>query len=174
MRKHGLNLGSGQRAFSSTPEIEWCNVDKIAHEGMPAPDLICDALNLPFLNESAHYVVLHHVLEHFGCGEGSGLIREAHRVLKPGGSLLIFVPDMKALAQRWVEGGIEDFIFFVNAYGAYMGHEEDRHKWGYTMPSLINEVTCVEWYDVKPFDWRDIFGMSAARDWWILAMECVR
>ena len=173
--KLGLNIGSGQRPFTTTPEIEWINIDRVAHEGMPPPDLEWDGANLLYAAGVVDYFVLHHVLEHFGCGEGAGLIREAHRVLKPGGSLLIFVPDLRALAERWLAGGLTTQIYATNLYGAYMGYEEDRHKWGFDGASLEEFLKAsAEWSEVKPFDWRPIPGTDIARDFWILGMECVK
>lgn len=173
--KTGLNVGSGQRPFSSMPEIEWINVDSVEHEGMPKPDLVCDGASLPFLTDSVHLVVLHHVLEHFGCGEGLGLVREAHRVLEPGGSLLVFVPDLRALAERWLAGGLSTQIYATNLYGAYMGHEEDRHKWGFDGRSLHEFLTqSAKWQAIGPFDWRTIPGADIAKDFWILGAECFR
>lgn len=173
--KLGLNIGSGQRPFSATPEVYWINVNSVEHEGMPKPDVVCDGANLFYDADSVDYVVLHHVLEHFGCGEAAGLIREAGRVLKPGGSLLVFVPDLRALAERWLAGGLTTQIYVTNLYGAYMGHEEDRHKWGFDRESLEKCLTAgTAWAEVKPFDWRAIPGADIARDFWILGMECVR
>ena len=174
MIKKGINLGSGQRPFSSTSEVEWANVDKIWHEGMPEPDLICDGAKLPYPDGTADYVVLHHVAEHFGCGEAGGLIQEARRVLKPHGSLLVFVPDLRALAKRWLEGGISTQIYVTCLMGAFMGAEEDRHKWNYDAASLHEFLSTVPWTIVKQYDWRGIPGMDAARDWWILAQEAVK
>lgn len=172
--KLGVNLGSGQRPFTSMKDVKWINVDKVAHVGMPEPDLLCDGAHLPNSANSVDYVVLHHVLEHFGCGEGDGLVREAQRVLKLGGSLFIFVPDIRALSGRWLGGQLETQIYLTNLYGAYMGHEEDRHKWGFDGDSLYELLKrCGRW-DVKWFDWREVPGMDAAHDWWVLAFEAVK
>lgn len=43
--------------------------------------------------ESAHAIVLHHVLEHFNYAEGLKLLRECRRVLRPDGVIRIAVPD---------------------------------------------------------------------------------
>lgn len=170
-----LNIGSGQRPFTTTPEIEWCNVDKLAHEGMPKPDLIADGGHLPFPDESADFVVLHHVAEHFHCGESAGLIQEAWRLLKPKGSLLVFVPDLRELAIAWLTERLTTQIYVTNLYGAYMGHPEDCHYWGFDQASLVEflDRTC-PWSKVGNFDWRAIPGADIARDFWIANAECVK
>ena len=167
--KEGINCGSGQRPFHSTPEVHWLNVESVEKW---KPDLLCDGAHLPHCDNTVDYFVLHHVLEHFGCGEAAGLIKEAHRVLRPGGSLLVFVPDLEALAKRWLAGGLSTQIYVTNLYGAYMGREEDRHKWGFDVQSLrwFLETGNV-WTSVDMFDWRNVPGMDAARDFWIIGME---
>lgn len=171
----GLNVGSGQRPFRKTPEVSWWNIDKVHHDGMPEPDFLLDGSNLPYEDSAVDYFVLHHVMEHFGCGEAEHLVREAYRVLRPGGSLLVFVPDMNSLAVRWTHGSIDTQIFMTCVYGAYMGHDEDRHKWGYDFPSLHRSLRAyADWTEVKAFDWREIPGADCARDWWILGMEAIK
>src|SRR5580693_5511590 len=172
----GLNVGSGQRRFTSTPEIEWINIDKVSRPGHE-PDLVCDGAHLPYEDNSVDYVVLHHVLEHFGCGEAKNLIDEAFRVLRLKGKLIVCVPDIAALAHRWLEGnrGISTQIFMTNVYGAYMGHEEDRHKWGYDTRSLslfIVGERC--WREIDHFNFRAIPGADIARDFWVLAVEATK
>ena len=66
-------------------------------------------------------------------------------------------------------------IYMTNLYGAYMGNEEDRHRWGFDPFSLrLFLDTSAEWKQVKEFDWRTIPGSDCARDFWILAVECVK
>lgn len=172
--KVGLNVGSGQRRFASSPEIKWINVDKVSRPGHE-PDLVCDGAHLPYEDESVDYFVLHHVLEHFGCGEAVDLIKEAYRVLRNGGSLIVCVPDMAKLAHGWFTGKIDTQIYMTNVYGAYMGDEADRHKWGYSGGSLIMFLgTLFAGCHVAPFDFRPIPGADIAHDWWILGMEAVK
>jgi len=172
--KIALNVGSGQRPFTTIPgEVQWINIDSVQRPEMPTPDLVCDGAHLPFQDNSVDYFVLHHVLEHFGCGEGESLIKEAHRVLKPGGSLLVFVPDLEALAIRWLDGGLSTQIYVTNLYGAYMGDEADRHRWGFDEQSLREFLSMMRW-EVKPFNWRHIPGADIAKDFWILGAECVK
>lgn len=169
----GVNVGSGQRKFRSTPEIQWINVDSVSRPGCE-PDLVCDGAHLPHESGSVDYVVLHHVLEHFGCGEGAGLIAEAHRILKPTGSLLVFVPNLRPLAERWLQGQIDTQLFVTNLYGAYMGDEADRHKWGFDNVSLYDFLHRFAWERISTFSGRPIPGADIAQDWWIIGAECVR
>lgn len=162
-----LNCGSGQRPFAKP----WVNVDAQARW---EPDLVADCASLPYDDGSCDMIVMHHIAEHYGSGEAGGLFQEAYRLLAPGGLLLVFVPDMRALAQRWLMGTLDDETYLINVYGAYMGDEHDRHRFGFTEATLRKELSRLDWAGVKRFNWRQVEGASLARDWWVLAMECVR
>ena len=166
-----LNLGSGQRKFCA--RAGWLNCDS---QEKWAPDLRFDMRQgLPWADPEAELVVLHHVLEHFDCTDGPALLKECWRVLLPGGSLLVFVPDLVALARRWLDGGLTDYLYTVNLMGAYLGDEADRHKWGYCYRSLHEALRAAgEWKEIKPFDYRHVAGADLAQDFWILAVEAVK
>jgi len=167
-----INCGSGQRRFEGHG---WINADCVSREGQ-VPDVVMNALEpWPWEDGSADMVCFHHVAEHFGCGESAPAIAEAWRVLRTGGSLLIFVPDMRKLAQRWLTRQLTDQIYMTCVYGAYMGEPGDRHAWGFTYESLSEFLNRVTGAQVKPFDWRAIPGADIARDdTWILGMEAIK
>ena len=168
----GYNIGSGQRKFHTTDDVEWVNVDCNPKWD---PDIVAPGDKLPTPDGAVDYVVLHHVLEHFGCGEARGLIQECHRILKPYGSLLVFVPNLAELASMWQEGRISTQVYATNLYGAYMDDEADRHKWGYDPPSLKDFLlTSVKWRSYYRFDWRPISGANIAADRWILGVEAIK
>lgn len=166
-----LNLGSGQRPFGPG----WTNVDTQARW---KPDICADATEyLRTLSEGAvEMIVLHHVIEHYGCGEADALLRECHRILCPGGSLLVFVPDLAELAHGWLQGRIDDQVYATNLYGAWMGDEADRHKWGYTRRTLRATLLHAGFRGthVRGFDGREIAGTLIAQDWWILGEEAIK
>lgn len=165
----GINAGSGQRPFDRGKG--WVNVDI---EARWEPDIVADWSSLSmFKDASVDVVVAHHTIEHVGCGEAIPFIKESYRILKPGGSLLVFVPDMRALANRFVLREIDDFTFMVNLYGAYMGEEADRHRWGYTYESLVKLIADGGFTRIKSFDYRAIEGANIAQAWWILGVEAV-
>lgn len=164
-----LNLCSGQRPFKAP----WVNVDV---NPKWHPDVVADGSSMPvFQDGAADLIVVHHGLEHFGCGEAAPMIRECNRILCHGGSLLIFVPDMRALVQMWIRGQLSTQVFMTNVYGAYMDDEADRHKWGYDRPTLHEFLSrSAQWSHVSPFDWRPIVGADIAYDSWILGAEAVK
>ena len=160
-----VNLGSGQRRFGEG----WTNVDI---NPKWEPDVVADGASMPmFADGSAELIVSHHNLEHYGCGDAAPMIRECHRILEPGGSLIVCVPDMRALATGWLQGRVSTQVYMTNVYGAYMDSEADRHKWGFDYESLRDFLRSCGFSRVKPFDFRAIPGADIARDWWILGVE---
>lgn len=164
-----LNCGSGQRPFKPP----FINIDSQERWN---PDWCGDMAELPYEDNSAEMIVSCHTLEHVELSRADGMLREWHRVLAPGGSLLVFVPDLRALVDAWLTGRIDDYIFCVNLHGAWMGDVADLHKWSYTRQTLTKKLRdAAHWREVKRFDWREIPNADiAAKDFWILAVEAVK
>lgn len=181
-----INLASGQRPYPKP----WVNIDLIEQKdsnGQPYQlDIKTNANDLHMIaDESVDVIVAHHLVEHIAIHELDVFITEWRRVLKPGGILAIFVPNLKELDKAWVEGRITAFIHNVNTYGAYQGHVEDLHKWGYDAQELTNRMSGLdentgvrkhEWAQVRGYQANNpmYYGASIAQDWWILSMEFVK
>lgn len=178
-----LNLASGQRPFKEP----WKNIDirkQYDSKGNPYKlDVEANIKDLHmFPDESADILVAHHCLEHIDMSEVFSTAKEWYRVMKKGGKLAVFVPNMRALVDAWIAGKIDNYIFNVNVFGAYQGHLEDLHRWSYTERYLIDQMS--GWDGNKnELDWKtriitpDVLRESIYKDaevsldWWILAME---
>lgn len=178
-----LNLASGQRPFNKP----WVNID-VKDQGYPV-DILTDIKDLSMIeSESVDIIVLHHVVEHIAIHELKSYITEWRRILKTGGKMAVFVPNLKELDKAWLEGRITTFIHNVNTYGAYQDSIHDLHKWGYDKDELVNRISDKNDQDgSQSFMWSSINllnpdclnsesykGANLAFDWWILAMEFVK
>jgi predicted SAM-dependent methyltransferase len=178
-----INLASGQRPFQKP----WVNIDLIEQtdsEGKPYHmDIIADAGELPMIEDnSVDIIVAHHLFEHIAIHDHDKYITEWRRILKVGGILAIFVPNIREIDKAWLEGRIDTFIHNVNTYGAYQGHVEDLHKWAYDDKELCDRVSGWDGTSNK-FSWdiedinhsvlqRPIYsGHDCCLDWWILAKQ---
>jgi len=95
-----VNLGCGRDVTKKFP-MPWLNVDV---EG-PAADVLCDLRQLPQeWTEAVDEVRASHVLEHFFPEEMPLVLAEWQRILVPGGTVRIVVPDLKIVAEALVKG----------------------------------------------------------------------
>jgi predicted SAM-dependent methyltransferase len=97
-----LHLGSGTNLRSG-----WVNVDLFE----PTADLQLDLREpWPFMNSSAEIVYSEHLFEHFDFpDEAKHVLREAYRVLKPGGIFSVGVPDVPRVFAAYVRGDRDFF-----------------------------------------------------------------
>jgi predicted SAM-dependent methyltransferase len=114
----GLNLGCGDHPIDGL-----INCDLFS----PRADLKIDILCLTqFADESVDLIEAHHLFEHLSFSERSPALAEWHRVLKPGGRLVLSVPDLPAVCIAWLRGYLLGYSS-VDAEGvAY----EDRMLFG--------------------------------------------
>jgi len=91
-----LNLGCGRRFHRA-----WTNLDFAP----ASPDVIAHDLSKPLPFESNHFAMVYcsHVLEHFDRESGERFLIECVRVLRPGGTLRVVVPDLELLAKNYIE-----------------------------------------------------------------------
>lgn len=62
---------------------------------------VADAARLPFPGGSFDFVMMRHSLEHQAAPDEA--LREVHRVLRPGGRLLVEVPNVDSAGFRWLK-----------------------------------------------------------------------
>lgn len=121
-----LNFGCGNR-FSP----EWTNIDFDAR----SPGVIqCNLLKgFPFRDNSFDAVYSSHVLEHFTLNQGAYLLKEAFRVLRPGGLIRTVVPDL--------ESAIREYVRVVQHQDGSL-FAEKQHEW--IMLELLDQLVRAE------------------------------
>ena len=118
-----VNLGCGP-----VGKDDWINVDwgilailhkiPFAKRALSALNVLPDAYNvkwpgnlvlhnckykLPFKDASVDFVYASHFLEHFKKYEAMRLLQDCLRIMKPGATIRIIVPDLELLARKYVE-----------------------------------------------------------------------
>jgi predicted SAM-dependent methyltransferase len=97
-----LQLGCGPRLKQG-----WVNVDL----GDKADVQLDLRRPLPFDDNSCTIVYAEHFLEHVDYpGPVSDLLREIHRVLEPGGTFSLAVPDIEMVMKSYVNGGTPEYF----------------------------------------------------------------
>ena len=124
-----LHLGCG------TVRLEgFVNID---HRPTSATDLECDIVQLPFHDDTVDRIETYHVIEHLGRHEVPQALREWHRVLKPGATLVIECPDFDGAVREYLDGdeGRIDNIFGLQRF------DGDTHRFGYNVARLERLLT---------------------------------
>lgn len=100
-----LNLGSGGR-----PIRGWINVDNFDYEKNDSSrsaaiyDVKADIRNLDVPEGSVDAILLVHVLEHFVRWEAVTMLRQFFWKLKPGGALIVEMPDFDKCLEWYLRG----------------------------------------------------------------------
>lgn len=146
-----------------------CTVTRFDARADVRPDVRCDIRAIP---DQYHglYDICHsrHVLEHFGRAEAPGLIRHWVRLLKPGGQLIVRVPDI-AVAMRRLLKAEDDPTFTPDTYDwaqLYGGqqYDLDYHRNGFTarkLAGLLRSHPCLS--DVQVVSEDDVNLKGTAR-----------
>ena len=141
-----LHIGAGGQRIPADicgPEYEQVAIDMV-----PPADIIGDVRCLPFPDEHADMVYSAHLLEHLPEDDTVTALREWRRVLKPGGQLIVRVPDAQAACKQAAEHGM-DCVLYQSAVGPIRAQdvlfgfqpmvresEYMRHKVGFDHPKL--------------------------------------
>ena len=97
-----LNLGSGPRGLA---DEHWINVD--GYRDTNVQYLMDFGRRWPFPNDALDGIFCEHVFEHFDYEHGQVLLREALRVLRPGQSIRLIVPDGHKILRTYYENPVE-------------------------------------------------------------------
>jgi SAM-dependent methyltransferase len=111
------------------------------------PDIIADAGILPVKDETYEAVFASHVLEHLNPRKYDNVLKEWYRVLKPGGEMLVKVPNLTLVAERIMQGMVEGVVYLspsgpitpidmIVGLGGPHVSAAMAHQWGFTRETL--------------------------------------
>lgn len=133
-----INAGCGRHVLDG-----WTNVD-IAPSPLAsrAPDILADVRSIPLPDGCADELMAIHLFEHFHPWEAPKLLAEWHRLLKPGGVLILEMPDLvkccKNVLSNVMKGGRA--LEQLGMWGLYGDPRDENpymaHRWGWTYDTL--------------------------------------
>jgi predicted SAM-dependent methyltransferase len=141
-----LHLGCGKRHIPG-----FVHIDAVDY---PHVDHVATIDNLSFIQDASVDLIYNcHVLEHFKRREVGRVLKEWHRVLKPGGILRISVPDFAKLCEVYQKYGQLDLVI-----GALFGRQDYLYNIHYNVfdfATLKRELESAGFTDVRRYDWRE-------------------
>lgn len=144
-----INMGCGWRDFGS----DWIHIDGGEYEHL---DYKSGVKNLPqFEDNSIDLIYASHVIEYFDRFEIISILKEWRRVLKPGATLRLAVPNFAVLSKLYLSGKIELKNVLGPLYGK-MTMDEDTiyHKTTYDFKDLKILLLDCGFTNVATYDWR--------------------
>lgn len=129
-----LNLGSGGDYIDG-----FVNVDLYAEKA----DERYDIAKLPYADNSVDEIRAYHVIEHFDFMQAYDVLKEWHRVLKPGSKIRIETPDLLESCKEFINAN-EDGRW--NLYGHFFST-------GWINPGLIHKFLYTEYQLRKNMIW---------------------
>jgi len=110
-----LHVGCGSRGATALHEAfrgpGWREL-RLDVDPAARPDIVASMTNMPMVDSaSVDAVFSSHNLEHLEAHEVPLALGEFFRVLRPGGLLLVTMPDLEAVARLVVEGKLEETVY---------------------------------------------------------------
>jgi SAM-dependent methyltransferase len=140
-----LDIGAGDKAeiderqklrFPARPEGTWVTVDAFT-----AADVRAEMWALPFADGEVAEIWSSHALEHLAVADTDRTLAEWLRVLRPGGTATIQVPNLDYAARYWLEHPSDPWalaILFGN-----QRHEGEFHRTGWNPETFRAELEAI-------------------------------
>lgn len=141
-----LHLGCGKRHIPG-----YIHIDAVDY---PHIDHVATIDNLSFIaDNSVEVIYTCHVLEHFKRRDVVRVLREWHRVLKPGGILRTSVPDFSALVEIYQRTG--DLSLVIGPLFGRQDYLYNIHYNVFDFASLRHDLEAAGYTRVAHYDWRE-------------------
>ena len=135
-----IHIGCGKKVLDG-----WVNCDIVRHPKAPRdPELLCDARSIPLDDGVADVVMAIHNFEHYYRWECDDVITEWKRLLKPGGRLILELPDLIKCCENILKGrksrnGDPDQLGRWGLYGDPRYKDKYMcHPWGWAPDELMD------------------------------------
>ena len=162
-----INAGCGAKILPG-----WVNIDiQPSPKAKRQPDILSDLRSIPLEDACADQLMAIHVFEHFAPWEVGYLLAEWRRLLKPGGILILEMPDVVKSARNLIDG-LGDQMSMWGLYGDPGPRDPfNMHKWGWTFRTI--EPVLLEAGFVEPTEGRPQFHPVGAdrRDFRVTASK---
>jgi predicted SAM-dependent methyltransferase len=123
-----LHLGCGKR-----PLRRWINIDILPYA--PGPDVLWDLRRpFPLPDGSIDLIYSEDLIEHLEFSEGRQLLGECYRLLRPGGTMRLLTPNLRPVAEAYVQRSPELLAWYGERYGTASYAELLNHalrSWGH-------------------------------------------
>lgn len=181
IRKTVLNVGCGyplrQRLHQHFQGPEWREI-RLDVDPAVQPDILCSITDMkPVPTDSVDAVWSSHNLEHLHRHEVPRALAEFLRVLKPGGLLLLTLPDLQQIAELVVADRLEHQAYMspsgpITALDMIFGHTASlaqgraamAHKGGFTATTLQQLLVVAGFAEVR-------LRRGASFDLWASALK---
>lgn len=136
----------------------WVNQDIVGDDPNMKVDLVCDANKLPYENDTVDFIYAGHLVEHYYPDTLGDAIKEWHRVLKPGGTLVIVTPDCGAVFLDYAGGKFPSIeSVWQQVYGRiyHYDRESERHHIAFDEKQLVmmtNKDINWSWHTLLDFN----------------------
>lgn len=140
-----LNIGAGNKRLPG-----YTGVDAVER---PAADIVAPAWDIPLPDGSVDEILGVHIFEHFYRWQCDDVIKEWHRLLKPGGDLNLELPDFFKTCRNVVEG-LKGKHPDQLTYWSLWGDPRDKdiymaHHWGWSPETMKEFLEANGFTDVR-------------------------